>query len=194
MPFVGYVNMAEVVIRSERDGNERVTVLHYFNTAGDMSLTSLTYLANQVASDVAQKIAALVCIGTTVQTVTATDLSEEAGTQHVTVMNFPGTGGSDVLPANVAALILKKTARAGRAFTGRLYCYDLSEDLFNGSTLNDLTRANLDSLAGSLDDVIGGDWIPVVYSRTRNDYAQITAGVVQSVAATMRRRLPGRGS
>jgi len=95
MPFVGYVNMAEVVIRAERDGNERVTVLHYYNQAGDMSAQSIAYLANQVGANIAQKIAALVCVGTTIQSVTATDLSEEGGTQYTAATNFPGTGGSD---------------------------------------------------------------------------------------------------
>lgn len=194
VPFPYIPGVIRVVLRARRDGNERITVLHY---APDGALTPAQMLtfAGQIEDHVGGAIAGTNCVGETYVDVTCTDISAPGGIEAAVTWSSIPVGGSDVLPANVALCLQKRTGRSGRSYRGRMYAYDLSEDLFNGSSVNELADDPINTLMAALMEAqMGGTVIPVVASHTLGTYEPMTSVTHNGLAGTMSKRLPGRGS
>jgi hypothetical protein len=195
VPFPYIPDVIRVVLLARRDGNERITVLHYAVPGGPFDAAQMATFAGQVEGSVGEAIAGCTCVGETFVSVTATDISAPGGIEASVPWSSTATGGLDVLPANVALCLQKRTARSGRSYRGRMFVYDMSEDLFNGSTVNEAGDDQINALMSALFGVqMGGSAIPVVASHTLGTYEPITAISHNGLAGTMSKRLPGRGS
>lgn len=192
-PYIG--NVVRVVMRARRDGNERISVLYYECQTGSPTEVNVDQLVSDVEDTVGPAIAGITCLGTEFIDVQGTDITRAESFTYTKAWSDVASGGSDVLPANVALTFLKRTGLAGRSHRGRFYAYDLSEDLFAGSTVNPLSMGPVNALAAALmAPLSGGLYKPVVASHTYGTTAVITSVTTIGIAGTMSKRLPGRGS
>lgn len=107
-----------------------------------------------------------------------------------------GTSASPLLPHGVAAVLTKRTARAGQAFRGRMYLpgWAQNADTGDGVITATLVTALGVFASGILSALSGQSMIPALAQPARNQYAGITgtvhparpAGVVPLTSLTLR--------
>jgi len=195
MPPQYLPGLVEVAIKAQRDGLLRVNVWNFRNPSGAASsLAELTQLINGIDSAILNKLRHTAALGTIWTSIVATDRTAPNGIQAIKAVAHAGDGGAQVFPAQVSIVMSKRTAFSGRARRGRHFFFDLPEDYLNGSTVNPTYQAVLYDTAETLKGPHGAvGFVAVVYSAKLNTMADITSFVLNPVAATQTRRLPGHG-
>jgi len=104
------------------------------------------------------------------------------------------TAGS---PAEVAAVITKETALAGRAFRGRFFITGIPQSRTVGGKVTSTMLTAMDTLALALQGsqvLNGSTWIPVVYHRTAHTTTPVINMRSRDIVRAQRRRQFGKGS
>lgn len=193
MPPKIMFNTVEVSIEAERDGNKRVNVIH-FRHPGTVTAADLDGLLNHVENGINSILSNIPCTGTVFRKIVATVMDTATGLRRSRSIVVAGGGGTDVLPANCALCLTKNTDQRGRSFQGGVFPFDLSEDAFNGSTVNPLWLPQFTNAAAWFQtEPAGSIFLAAVGSPKLQGSTQITSMTFDLVADSQRRRLPGRG-
>lgn len=111
-----------------------VNVLHFSYSGTLPSNTTCTSIAGSIAVTWNAHVASLCPSPTTLQAVTVTDLSSNAGGSGESLPLFPGTRGDDSIPANAAVLISYPTTFRYKGGHPRQYLYVLGNADLQGAT------------------------------------------------------------
>jgi hypothetical protein len=163
LPFVPCARTAEVTLRySQYDGSEAINTLWFQGTA-TYTPTTLATLADAIASwwndgtgigdDAGLK--AVTASGTSLQDVTARDMSTQAGPVVVWNTGLPidGTNSNDPLELGLTVATTFRTGIAGRAYRGRNFMAGMCVDglsLPAGNIVSDTLLAKLVTAYGGL--------------------------------------------
>ena len=184
----------EVTLKAERSGNQRRNVIHYAYLTTRPTVAELTTLLAHVENIVIDKYEDVVCTGTRWYELVAQDMHDQTGVQVTRTVNRLSVNGTQVSPSNVSLCLSKRTARAGRSYSGRFYMVDCAEDMFNGDDLNPLYNGAVTTLANAILAIpTGNRFFPAVGSRRSAGSTPMLAITWDQVADSQRRRLKGRG-
>lgn len=202
MPFVPFLNTAQVEMRYQWDSQH---VANIFHVRSDDSLTPA--VLNDIATAFRgwHEASLRQWQGNTValREVAVRDLTTPSsiGVLLGVLANNIGTGTTETLPNNCTVAIKWGTGFTGRSYRGRTYHIGLTENMV---AQNRLTQVVLDGLEIAYSAVPYLDDSPVlklvVASRTANGQPRqvglttvITGPAIDPVLDSQRRRLPGRG-
>lgn len=202
MAFIPVSNVCLVETRMTYDEQKIENTLYFqFDAAPDE--TSMTELATDIMDWWTGHYKNIVVNAVELRSVVVTDLSTDSGPQVTLPADEAiGAAGTSPLPANVALSVSFRTSQRGRSFRGRNYVSGLPVSALVGP--NEFSPTFLTAVTSTYEaipDGITGTQIWGVVSRFHNK-APRTAGVftpittvvmVDNIADSMRRRLPGRG-
>ena len=189
----------EVAIKGNRNGDPRVTVLHYRHgtTQPAPNVAGLVEVATWVGNNIVQYIAANATSQTQWTEVRATYVGNLVGLQGVYSMVpiVQGVRGEDPLPGNVNHCLAKKTGLALPWAKGRLFIPDIAENVQSNAHIVDSGyQTRLLQLVGQLllhFATTGNSWSPAVGSVKHQLFADIIAIAYELITDSLRTRLEG---
>jgi len=212
MPFVPAPNTALIEVVYEWDGQVVENTLYYEKNTTPI-LTDLAALTDAVRAYIIDQV--LPALAATIQLVrvVGTLLDTIDGLQAFSTTDLPmsGSGGASV-PNNVSICVSLKSANRGRSARGRNFIPGLPTAGFVESEMTPTLRAAFQTAWNGLITVAAEDgWTQVVCSRFSGftivdgkkvptprpeavNYAIVSAQIIDDVADSQRRRLPGRGT
>lgn len=194
MPFTPIANTVESTLIAQREGRQRLNVIHWNVGTAVPSTAELEQLNDEILAGIIDKQKQITCLGTAWTEVRSVFIETASGSVVSNSAFIAGTGGTQVFPGNVSHCLTKRTALRGRSFRGRFFLFDLSEDYFNGDTVNPGYLPAITALANELLlERVGGLFKPAVASRLLQGSQAIQEITFDQVADTQSRRLTGRG-
>ena len=174
--FVPAVNCAEVTVNGSQSGwpcQFGIAAEH----DGVITSPDIDDLLEIFDTWISESLLSVMCPGAIVNNVAARDLTTEDSFDISSVIDEPGTGSGDCLPAQVSVCITKRTSLSGRSRRGRMYLYGVRSDLTSDTrhlTSGGLASYNLvaNSLTASF---VSTEWTPVVLSRVSAGVPRVTA-------------------
>lgn len=201
MPFIPAPNIVETFVRQELFGEEVGNVLHW-DVSSLSSEGRVELVAETLAGLLVEHVVPSMCNVWRLLSVKARDLTTDDAAIFEYSGSLPATGARNVAsaPGNVALVLTKRTAFAGRTRRGRLYIPGVEPDatdsnLAAGAWAAAITSAWLNVFADMVTDI---DAVPVVLSKFTGGLPR-SAAVATSVTSlqkrnnrvdTQRRRLP----
>jgi len=163
------------------NGNQAVNVLT-FNHAEAVFASDLELLTDVYQAWWDDTAAPFVANTVKLMSITATDLTNADGLQHVVAIpgGSPGGNTGAVMPANVTFTTTFKTAFSGRSFRGRAYWIGLCENQVVGDLLDATQAENIRDAwetlgAGALES----QWTHSVLSYVAAGVPRVTAEITQ---------------
>jgi len=198
MGFLAIPRGVKVVMEYTIDGGPVVNIF-LVTTAGEVQIADLTDIINVFNDWHENHLSAIQSHNIVLDTIQATDVSVENGSQE-TVSNINRAGGAseDGIPINVAGVISWRTAKTGRSYRGRTYIGGLRTDQVSGQReMSTITATNLATAGGYLisglhnagyDLAVGSRWHNGV-PRTTGVATPVIEAVVNTGLDTQRRRI-----
>lgn len=160
------------------NGETGANVFHVRDIPGDMTLGRATDLVERIRDWAALEWDVDASADWTLQTITATDASQQFGVQAVDVVPTPGVVASDMLPAQNTIAVTFHTGVIGRSNRGRLYHVGLSEGDIVDGRLSSASRTSItNAYLALMTDLTNDDFELVVASKQLN-------GAVRNPAVT----------
>jgi len=203
-PYIPIPEACEIKMNFSTPGGVAQNVFN-FQKDGGFSLTDLSTLAGGMSDWWQAELIDGVSDLVTLESVIATDISSESGSQVTFTDTLPAQGAntSHSLPMNSTAVISWRTDARGRSFRGRTYHVGLCDNAVAASALLAGTRlALIDAYTQLLGDTyFSSEYVLGIVSRC-HDRAWRTTGLITPVVSivvdlpldSQRRRLIGRGA
>jgi hypothetical protein len=187
---------ARIAVVGHRDQREWVNTFHVAKPSGSLNIGDLNTIAGLMEAFVNNYRAVWpVAVVADLILVRKQDPSDPIGVDHPLSPPLAGQRTGNLAPANVSITLSERSNFYGRKYRGRFYAPGLSEaDL----TTDDRANSALVSLLSSVIAQYIATWtsstfIPIIFHKFDNTYTQVTAGVIEAIIDSQRRRLPGRG-
>lgn len=189
-------NIWRASIQGLWDGkSQTVNVLHYRPALINLNPTAEA-LANVINEIIIPQYRACISSRNLVEKIVVVPAVGDDGGFELGV-NLNGTGGSDTVTAQQAAIVSWKTAKRGRSFRGRTYLPPCSEGVIDGNftaayltTLGDFATAAMQPTSLG----VFGAWQLVIASYTKDEANDVVSYVTPLYPGVQRRRRPGSGS
>lgn len=144
MAFIPFPDGIKIEIKCKKGGAPNINIVWgVINITLD--LAALESISDAVVAWWTAEIRPLVSTSTTLEAVTVTDMSNEAGLQWVNDLVTPlaGTATGGDLPSNVAAVVTFYTGQVGRSYRGRVYNPGLTDTQVTTNTLGTTYVTNM---------------------------------------------------
>ncbi len=197
MPFHPVPLTIEVRITGDHGGDPRITTIHYrYPIGAPPTLQLLTDVANDVATRILPKMAAMVHNTTRWTEVRATNINAAGGLSYTLSLSPPiiGQNIGDVLPGNVNFAMKKATTSTLKHAYGDVFMMDIPEQRQNDSVVDSTYLSLAAQLAAQLllRTPAAGLYPPVVASKTRLFFYSIVAVVFNNLLDSLYTRLKGK--
>jgi len=196
MPPIIFPAGYRVAMGYKEGDKDRVNVFYVRQV--DETEPALSAIADAFDTHDASFGAALRTAGTTLNTITVTDVRTALQSQHVKAISppRPGTNASNPLPGNVTSTASWRGLFTGRKFRGRSYMVDTPTDSITGNeTITGLRQGQIASWGQALILACEAAFLVLgIGSKVDGVIHDIKTVVVEQVLDSMRRRLPKRGS
>lgn len=203
LPFIPFINCAEVVIRASI-ASQAAYLTFGVHSSGVLVPSDLVDIADLVAAAVIADLLPDLHTSVSVQDVKVTDLTTQFSAVYVGGSGLPDSGGASgaLSPNNVALVVSFKTANRGRSFRGRNYVFgllaaQLASSTEWGTTIAGNVQTFYENMFSSL---TAAGFTPSILSRFENNVRR-TTGVATAITqvtgkfpiGTQRRRVEGHG-
>lgn len=200
MPAQPYIpGWVRLVVHIDHEGSTMLLPQDYDGGLATITSTELDALCNDWWTTFGTALTGLLTGFYVVRFIEATDRSHEGGAtgSYTVSAGGQGTRTGDATPANVANVISWRTGKSGRKNRGRTYLFGMSDIDLTGSYFNTSYLTPMGVFALSLLLYDGPPSLTVhkaVASISQLQMVRATGYVINDVADSQRRRLPGRGN
>lgn len=203
MAFIPVANVAEVNLRQRLFGQQIENTMYFRFDSGSPSVSDLNTLAAAVESWFVTQIMFYMSNNITYHETNVVDLTTATSPTGYSLAEQGSTGNvaSPALPGNVCICASFRSTQRGRSARGRNYLAGLPESLVTGNVVDTALLANITSGYDIILTTPFAGWTWVIVSRYNagvprvagTTFDVVSAGFVDDVIDSQRRRLTGRG-